>query len=53
MTADRGGLSLRTAEGAWRELLRTSASLLREFEERGDFGGSRRGNMTCCAPSRR
>lgn len=31
--------SVRSAERAWRELLRTSTALLREFEERGDFEG--------------
>lgn len=31
--------SLRTAELAWREVLRASTSLMRTFEEQGDFGG--------------
>lgn len=31
--------SLRTAERAWREILRTAMSQLRAFEDGGDFGG--------------
>lgn len=31
--------SARTAERAWREVLRASTSLLRTFEEQGDFDG--------------